>query len=302
MYEEISRNKRNSILLVIVFVLLILILGEVIGIATGLGYYGLIFAAIFSLVMGLTSYYKGDKIVLKLSRARLIQKKDNPQLYNVTEEIAIAAGLPLPKIYIIDDTAPNAFATGRNPNTASIAVTTGLLQKLNRNQLQGVIAHELSHIKNYDILFCTIIAILVGIIVLLCDFMRRSVFYGYGGRSRGRRTTSRGKGGGEGVILLVALLLAIIAPIFARVIRFAVSRQREYLADASSAQLTRYPEGLASALECIAKDKEVLEVANRATQHLYIVNPIKPFKKRTRNNIFSTHPPIDERIHRLRNM
>lgn len=303
MYEEIARNKRNSILLVIIFVILILILGYVIGIATGLGYFGLIFAVIFSLIMGLTSYYKGDKIVLKLSRAKLIQKKDNPQLYNVTEETTIAAGLPLPKIYIIDDTAPNAFATGRNPETASIAVTTGLLQKLNRSQLQGVIAHELSHIKNYDILFCTIIAILVGIVALLCDFMRRSMFYGGIGRSRGRSTSSSGKGGGGGgIIILVALLLAIFAPIFAQIIRFAVSRQREYLADAGSAQLTRYPEGLASALELIAKDKEVLEVANRSTQHLYIVNPIKPFEERAKNNVFSTHPPIEERVHRLRNM
>ena len=302
MYEEIARNKRNSIFLVIIFVFLILILGYVIGIATGLGYFGLIFAVIFSLIMGLTSYYKGDKIILKLSRAKLIQKKDNPQLYNVTEEIAIAAGIPLPKIYIIDDTAPNAFATGRNPNTASIAVTAGLLQKLNRSQLQGVIAHELSHIKNYDILFCTIIAILVGIVALLCDFMRRSMFYGSFGRGRSRSTSSRGKGGGEGIIILVALLLAIFAPIFAQIIRFAVSRQREYLADAGSVQLTRNPEGLASALELIAKDKEVLEVANRSTQHLYIVNPIKPFKKRAKNNVFSTHPPVEERIHRLRNM
>lgn len=300
MYEEISRNKHNSIFLVGIFVILILILGYVIGIATGIGYYGLIFAVIFSLIMGLTSYYKGDKIVLALSHAKLIKKKDNPQLYNVTEEMTIAAGIPLPKIYIIDDTAPNAFATGRNPQTASIAVTTGLLQKLKRDELQGVIAHELSHIKNYDILFCTIIVVLVGVVALLCDFMRRSMFFGGVGRSR---RSSRGKGGGgEGIIILAALFLAIFAPIFAQIIRFAVSRQREYLADASGVQLTRYPAGLANALEKVAKDKEVLEVANRATQHLYIVNPIKPFEKRAKNNIFSTHPPVEERVRRLRSM
>lgn len=294
MYEEIAQNKRNSIFLVVVFILLILILAEVVGLYTGMGYYALIFAGVFSIIMALASYYNGDKVILAISRAKPIEKKDNPQLYNVVEELAIAGGLPLPRIYIIDDTAPNAFATGRNPKTASIAVTTGLLQKLNRNQLQGVIAHELSHIKNYDILFCTIIAVFVGIVALLCDFMRRSIYYS--GRSR-----SRGRGrGGEGIILLVAFLLAIFAPLFAQIIRFAVSRQREYLADASSVELTRYPEGLASALLLISRDKEVLEVANRATQHLYIVNPIKPFETRAQNNIFSTHPPIEERIERLR--
>lgn len=297
MYEEISQNKRNSIFLVVIFILLILILAEVVGLYTGMGYYALVFAGIFSLIMALTSYYSGDKVILAVSRARPIEKKDNPQLYNVVEELAIAGGLSLPRIYIIDDTAPNAFATGRNPKTASIAVTTGLLQKLNRSQLQGVIAHELAHIRNYDILFCTIIAVLVGIVALLCDFMRRSIYYGGRSRSRGR-----GRGGGEGMVLLVALLLAIFAPLFAQIIRFAVSRQREYLADASSVQLTRYPEGLATALEIISKDKEVLEVANRATQHLYIVNPIKPFETRAQNNIFSTHPPIEERIARLRRM
>lgn len=298
MYEEISQNKRNSFFLVIVFVLLILILAEVVGLYTGLGYYALIFAGIFSIIMVLTSYLSGDKVILAISRARPIDKKDNPQLYNVVEELAIAGGLPLPKVYIIEDTAPNAFATGRNPKAASIAVTTGLLQKLNRSQLQGVIAHELSHVKNYDILFCTIIAVLVGVVALLCDFMRRSMYYG--GRARSNR---RGKGGGgEAVILLIALLLAIFAPLFAQIIRFAVSRQREYLADASSVALTRYPEGLASALLLIAKDKEILEAANRATQHLYIVNPIKPFETRAQNNVFSTHPPIEERVMRLRNM
>lgn len=298
MYEEISQNKRNSLFLVAIFILLILILAEVIGLYTGIGYYALLFAAIFSFVMAFVSYYNGDKIVLGISRAKLIEKKDNPQLYNVVEELAIASGLPLPKIYIIDDTAPNAFATGRNPQTASIAVTKGLLLKLNRDQLQGVIAHELSHVKNYDILFCTLIAVLVGVVALLCDFMRRSMFYG--GRSRNR--SRGGKGGGDGLLVLIMVLLAIFAPLFAQIIRFAVSRQREYLADATAAQITRYPEGLASALEVISNDKEVLEVANRATQHLYIVNPIKPLEARAHNNVFSTHPPIEERIQRLRAM
>lgn len=295
MYEEIAQNKRNSIFLVMVFILLILILAYVVGLYTGMGYYALIFAGIFSIIMALASYFSGDKVILRISRARPVEKKDNPQLYNVVEELAIAGGVPLPKVYIIEDTAPNAFAAGRNPKTASIAVTTGLLQKLNRSQLQGVIAHELSHIKNYDILFCTIIAVLVGIVALLCDFMRRSIYYGNRRRSRGR-----GKGGGDAVILIAALLFAVFAPLFAQIIRFAVSRQREYLADASSVALTRYPEGLAGALELISRDKEILEAANRATQHLYIVNPIKPFESRRQNNVFSTHPPIEERVRRLR--
>lgn len=297
MYEQIAQNRRNSILLVVIFILLILILSEVVGLYTGIGYYALVFAVIFSLIMAIFSYYNSDKMVLAISHAKPIEKKDNPQLYNIVEELAIAGGLPLPKIYIIEDTAPNAFATGRNPNTASIAVTTGLLQKLKRDQLQGVIGHELSHIKNYDILFCTMIVVLVGIVALMCDFMRRSIYYS--GRSR---SSGRSRGSGDAIIVLVALLLAIFAPIFAQIIRFAVSRQREYLADASSIELTRYPEGLASALEIISKDQEVLEVANRATQHLYIVNPIKPFETRAQNNIFSTHPPIEERIARLRSM
>jgi len=297
MYEQIAANKRNSVFLVLIFVCLILILSEALGLYTGMGYSALFFAGIICIIMALVSYFTGDKIILGISKAKQIEKKDSPQLYNVVEELCVSGGLPLPKIYIIDDTAPNAFATGRNPSTASVAITTGLLQKLNRDQLQGVMAHELSHIKNYDILFCTLITVLVGVVALLSDVMRRSIYFG--GRSR---SSNRGKGGGDLIILIVALFLAILAPLFAQILKFAVSRQREYLADASSVELTRYPEGLAQALEIIANDKEVLEVANRATQHLYIVNPIKPFESRAQNNVFSTHPPIEERVKRLRNM
>ena len=296
MYEQIAENKRNSIMLVAVFVILIIALAEIAGVASGIGYYALLFAVVFSTVMALTSYYRGDKIIMAISRAHRIEKKDNPQLFNVVEEMAIAGGLPLPQVYIINDTAPNAFATGRNPKTASVAVTTGLLDKLNREELQGVLAHELSHIRNYDILFCTIIAVLVGIVAMLCDFVMRTFFFGGRGRSRS------GKSGGGGIILLVGLLFAIIAPIFAQIIRLSVSRQREYLADASSVALTRYPEGLARALEKISGDGSKLKVANRATQHLYIVNPLKPVEGLKRNNIFSTHPPVEERIRRLRSM
>jgi len=279
--------------------ILIVAVGYVFGAYYGSGEFGIVIALIFSFFLILTSFFGGKSLILGMSSAKRIEKQDHPQLFNIVEELCIASGLPMPKIYIIDDTAPNAFATGRNPKNSVVAVTTGLLDKLNRDELQGVIAHELSHIKNYDILFAMLMAVLVGAIVLLCDgFWRigmRSMSFG----GRGRR---RGKGsGGEIILLLIAVILAIIAPIFAKIIQLAVSRQREYLADASGAMLTRYPEGLASALDKIANDKEVLEVANRATQHLYIVNPIKPFEARA-NNLFSTHPPIEERIRRLREL
>jgi heat shock protein HtpX len=229
-----------------------------------------------------------------MSRAREIRKEDDPQLFNVVEEMSIAAGTPMPKVYVIDDTAPNAFATGRDPEHAVVAITTGLLQKLKREELQGVMAHELSHVQNRDILFSMMVGIMVGSIVMISDFFLRSMLWG-GGRRRDNE-----KGGG-GLLIILALALAILAPIFARILQLAISRQREYLADASAVMLTRYPEGLASALEKIAGDREVLEVANRGTQHLYIVNPIKPFEERAKS-LLSTHPPLAERVARIRAM
>jgi len=299
MWEQISANKRRSFLLFFIMLAFLLLVGYIIGMAWGVGYYGLGIAGVLAIVLSLTSYFSGDKIILAVSRARQIEKRDNPRLFNVVEEMTIASGLPMPKIYIIDDSAPNAFATGRNPEKSSVAITTGLLDKLNRNELQGVMAHELSHIRNYDILFATLMGVMVGTVALLCDFFLRSVFWGPG---RYRRRSSRRAGGSAGALVIVAaILLAILAPIVAKLIQLAMSRQREYLADASAAQFTRYPEGLASALEKIAHDRDVLEVANRATQHLYIVNPIKPFEKRAKS-LFSTHPPVSERIKRLRSM
>jgi heat shock protein HtpX len=222
-----------------------------------------------------------------------VDRKQNPYLANVVEGLAIAAGVPPPKTYIIEDSAPNAFATGRNPESSAVAVTTGLLDKLNRLELEGVIAHEMSHVRNYDIRYATFVVILVGTVALLSDWMRRSFFF------RGRRGRKSGAGGG--IIVLIALLLAILAPIVAQLIRLAISRQREYLADANGALLTRYPEGLASALEKISKDKEPLEVANKATANLYIVNPLLEHRGKL-NDLFSTHPPVEDRIKRLRAM
>ncbi|MCK5475999.1 MAG: M48 family metallopeptidase [Candidatus Pacebacteria bacterium] len=250
----------------------------------------LYFAVIFSILMSVGSYWYSDKIVLKMSKARLVEFDDNKELYRLIENLCITAGLPLPKIYIIDDTAPNAFATGRDPEHAVIAVTSGLLQKLNRSELEGVIAHELSHIGNRDILLATVVVVLVGIVALLADFFRYSLWFGGGNRDNNR---------GGGWIVIVAILLSILAPFFALLIQLAISRKREFLADADAALLTRYPEGLASALRKISADSEKLEVANRATAHLYFANP---FKGKKVSKLLMTHPPVEERIASLTGM
>ena len=298
LYTAMSANKRNSFFITAALTAVFVVLGYFLGKYWGSGYGGVFIAFLVALGMSLAAYYSGDKMVLGISRAKRIEKKDYPQLFNVIEELAIAGGLPMPAVYVIDDTAPNAFATGRDPKHASVAITTGLMQKLSRDELQGVMAHELSHVGNRDILYATMVGIMVGSIAMMSDFFLRSFFWG-GGR---RRRSSSSEGGAAGAIFIViAIALAVLAPIFTKLLQLAVSRQREYLADASAAKLTRYPEGLASALQKISGDKEVLEVANRATQHLYIVNPIKPFEKRAAN-LFSTHPPIQDRIARLRAM
>jgi heat shock protein HtpX len=300
MFEQIARNKRQSILLTIAVVLIIVILGYLIGEVMGgpgFGTQGIIVAAVVGVVFGLISYYSGSSMVLAISRAKPIEKKDHPLLFNVVEEMTIAAGVPMPRVFIIEDTATNAFASGRDPQHAAVTVTRGLLDKLNRDQLQGVIAHELSHIRNYDVLFATIIAIQVGLIALICDFFLRYTFWG----GRGRRSSGNKKGGSGAIFLILAIVLAILAPLFSKLLQLAISRQREYLADVSAAVLTRYPEGLASALEVISGDQEILEAANRATQHLYIANPLKG-KQRKGKSVFSTHPPIEDRIRKLRDM
>lgn len=295
--DQIVRNKRLTFLLIFLFSLFIIGLGFLFGYALWgnleVGVIAVAIAFVFSLIMCLTSYYGGKKVVLAASHARRVDKRYNRQLYNVLEEMSIASGLPPPELYIINDSAPNAFATGRDPQHAAIAVTTGLLDKLNRDELTGVIAHEMSHVRNFDIRYMMLMGVLVGLVALLSDFVIRSFFWGSGRR--------RSRGGGGVILVLLALVLAILAPLVSKLIQLAVSRRREFLADASAAQLTRYPEGLASALIKISNDQEVLEVANRATQHLYIINPIKSFERRAKA-LFSTHPPIAERVRRLRRM
>jgi heat shock protein HtpX len=298
--ERIAVNRRNSLLLIAVFLAFIAVFGSIIGWAwigdPAGAIFGLVLAFIVGTISGLATYYGGDRMVLAASRAREITHDDAPVLFNVVEEMAIAAGLPMPKVYIIDDSAPNAFATGRDPEHASIAVTSGLLQKLDRDELQGVIAHEMSHVGNFDIRYAMLVGILVGTTVLISDFFLRGVWFGGGGRGRG-------DGGNylQLIMMLIAIVLAILAPLFARLLQLSISRQREYLADASAVRLTRNPKGLADALQKISGDREVLEAANRATAHLYIVNPIKSFEKRAKG-LFSTHPPIEERIQILRQM
>ena len=298
--ERIAVNRRNSLILIAVFLAFVAVFGYVIGwawIGDPVGaIFGLVLAFIVGTVTGLATYYGGDKMVLAASRAREISHDDAPVLFNVVEEMAIAAGLPMPKVYIIDDSAPNAFATGRDPEHASVAVTSGLLEKLNRDELQGVIAHEMSHVANFDIRYSMLVGILVGTTVLISDFFLRGLWFGGGGRGRG-------DGGGyiQLIMIVIAIVFAILAPLFARLLQLSISRQREYLADASAVRLTRNPKGLADALQKISGDREVLEAANRATAHLYIVNPVKGFEKRAKG-LFSTHPPIEERIQILRFM
>jgi heat shock protein HtpX len=303
-YEQIAENKRKSFLLSLIVVALFAALGFSIGVAATGEWSGGIFVTVIAVVVGgllaLGSYFGGDALVLKVSGAREVDPAQAPQLMNVVQELSIAANVPMPKVYVIDDTAPNAFATGRDPKHASVAITTGLLEKLDREELQGVLGHELSHVRNFDIRFAMIVGVLVGSIALLADFFLRFTFWGGGGRQN-RDREGGGSGGLQVIFFVVAIVLSIIAPIVARFVQLAVNRQREYLADASSVQLTRNPYGLERALAKISADPEVLEVANRATQHMYFTNPIKKFEARSKG-LFSTHPATVDRINRLREL
>jgi heat shock protein HtpX len=304
-YAEESANRRNSFLLAFVVIAFLAVFGFVIGFSIGYGTGNEVAFGIGALAIAvgigslsaLFSYYGGDKLVLASSHAQEVTAEQAPQLYNVVNEMALAAGVPMPKVYIIDDPSPNAFATGRDPQHSSVAVTTGLLKELNREELQGVLGHEMSHVRNYDIRFTLFVGVMVGSIALLAGFFLRYTFW-FGG---GRRGNDREGGGGLGVILLVVgLVMAALSYFFGALVQMAVSRQREYLADASSVELTRNPHGLESALAKIGGDPAVLHSVNGATQHLYIVNPLK--KHGIGSDLFSTHPPIVDRINRLRQL
>lgn len=278
----------------VIFVIIILALGYFFGQYSDLGYGGLILAIIVSLIMALVSYYSGDKIALWTSGAKPIAKADNPYVYRLVENLCITAGLSQPKIYLINDPAINAFATGRDPKHSSIALTSGAIEKLENEELEGVIAHELSHIRNYDIRLMMVVIVLVGTIALITDWFLRMRFFGFRGRDNNR------EGGQLGAILmLVGIILAILSPIIAQLIKLAISRKREYLADASGSLLTRYPDGLANALEKIKNENRPLQRSSSATAHLFIASP---FSGKKIAGLFATHPPIDDRIKKLREM
>lgn len=289
LYTQQSKNVSKTWLLMSLFLVIVIAIGFFIS-----EYYGniniLYFFIIFALGMNIFSYWNSDKIALALNHAKQIQKADNPDLWNTVENLAITAGLPMPKVYIIEDPAPNAFATGRNKEHAVVAVTTGILGLLDKTELEGVIAHELSHIGNRDILLSTMVVVLVGFISIVAHIFTRSLFFG-GGRSRDNNNAG-------GIMMLIGIVLSILAPIFATLIQLAISRKREFLADASGALLTRYPEGLANALIKIGKYNQPMKYANEATAHLFIANPFGRAGKNL-SNLFNTHPPIEARVNAL---
>ncbi|MDO8444285.1 MAG: M48 family metallopeptidase [bacterium] len=309
LWTQADANKRRSVFLILGFVVFVVAVGWLISY-----YYSspviLFVAIIVAVVQSLVSYFSGDKIVLAASGAREIAKKDNPLLWNVVENLAITAGLPQPKVYIIPDEAPNAFATGRDPEHASVAVTSGLLGRLEKKELEGVIAHEMSHVGNFDIRLMTIVAILVSVVALVSQIFVRAQWFGFGGRNR-----SENEGGGSGVMAILGIVAIILAPIVAMIVQLAISRKREFLADADGALLTRYPDGLADALTKISRYSEPVRRVSSATAHLYISNPLGggedptspeglrgARKQSTLSKLFSTHPPIAERIKILRGM
>ena len=294
-YEQESANKRKSFLIMSLFVLFVVGVVYVFSLVSNSGLSMVGVALLFSGLLSLGSYYYSDKIILSLSNARKADKDRDFDYFTVAENLAMVANIPVPDLYVIEDSAMNAFATGRDPEHAVVVATTGLLSRLNRTELEGVVAHELSHVKNYDTRLMSIVTILVGLIALLADwFLRLSMF---GGR---RSNDDRGQVGA--IMLVLGLLLALLSPLIANLIKLAISRRREFLADAGAAKMTRYPEGLASALEKIAVDREPLEVANKATAHLYISNPLKNRKGAVGwlSKMFNTHPPVEERIQALR--
>jgi heat shock protein HtpX len=307
MYEQIARNRAKTVAIMAGFVVFITVIGFAIGyymdwrfgVSNNYSILIMVMALILAIIMSFSSYYYSDKIVLSLTRAVPLSRAENPRVYYMVEGLAIAAGLPMPRIYVVRDTGMNAFTTGRNPQNSVLVFTQGILDNLNDEELKGVISHELSHIKNYDILLGTVIVVLVGMITIISNIMFRSMIFG----GASRRRSSRGSGGGilSLIILIVGILLILLSPLIATLIRLAVSRNREFLADSTGALISRYPAGLANALRKISKNSEV-QTANSATAHLFIANPIGSKSKVAFKSLFNTHPPTEERIRRLENM
>ncbi len=298
-YEQVDRNKQKSAILIVAFIFFIVAAAYFISYAFN-GDSSLIgWALIVSGVMSFSSYYFSDRMILTLSNAKEARREEFFNFYTVTENLCLADNLPMPRLYVIEDTAMNAFATGRDPQHAVVCATTGLLNRLDRTELEGVIAHELSHVKNYDIRLMSLVTVLVGVVTLLADWSMRMSFFG---GSRRRNDDNNSQFGA--LVIIVGLVLTLLSPLIAQIIQLTISRKREFLADASGVALTKYPEGLARALEKISQDNEPLEVANKATAHLYISNPLKNQKNAVSwfANLFSTHPPIEERIVALRAM
>lgn len=290
-FENVKKNKRASSFIITIFILVIMIGVYSICMYYDLGVFSIIFALVFSIIPAIVSYYNCDKMVLALNNARPATKEQDNQLTVILDNLCIASGLPRPKLYVIEDTAPNAFATGRDPEHAVLCFTTGLLEKLDKYELEGVVAHELSHVKNYDIRLNTFISVFVGFVVILSDFLIRTSF---------RRSNGNNKNGG--ILAIVAIFFMLLSPIFATLMQLAISRKREYLADGSAIELTRNPNGLISALKKISADTEILEAANKSTAHMYIVNPFQNKRKNVKDSLMSTHPALENRLKALENI
>lgn len=293
MYEDIKNNKIKSGIVVFGFILMVTLIIYFICMAFDLGVFSIIFALIFSIIAAYASYYNSDKIILSMNKARPATHEEDQKLVNILDTLMISSGLShKPKLYVVEDLQPNAFATGRNPENSVICVTTGLLEKLNYYELEGVIAHEMSHIKNYDIRLSAVVTVMLGLIVMLSDMFSRWTF---------RSSRKSDNDNGNAILMVIGLILLIFAPIFGQLMQLAISRRREYLADATAIEFTRNPDGLISALQKLDSDPDELEVANSSTAHMYIVCPLKDKKKKS-SSLFSTHPPIKDRIEAIRNL
>lgn len=297
MFSDIRKNKVQSMFIVSLFVIVIAFIIYYICMALDLGAFSVVIALVFSTISAWSSYYYSDKIILTLNNARPATKEENLRLVNILDSLVVSAGLPVkPTLYVMEDAQPNAFATGRNPEHAVICVTTGLLDKLDYYELEGVVGHELAHIKNYDILLSAIVTVMVGFVVMVSDFFTRAIFWG-GGRRR-----SNDKDNANAILMLIGLIFLILSPIFGTLMQLAISRKREYLADATSVQFTRNPDGLISALQKISADPNELENANKATAHMYIASPLRNSDKKRTSSLWSTHPSTEDRINALRNL